>query len=63
MRPMAIPLVVIVLASSLALAQDHFKPYGASQSWTASTKALTVSAKSAKMAHTLHHRHRRRMGH
>ena len=48
-RPMAITLVVVVLASSFALAQEHGKPDGTnqdhSQTWTASTKALTVSGK------------------
>jgi hypothetical protein len=48
-RPMAIPLAVIVLTSSLALAQDHGTPDGTNQephqTWTASTKALTVSGK------------------
>jgi len=48
-RLMAISLGVVVLASSLALAQEPAKPGGAQQehpqSWTASTKALSVSGK------------------
>ncbi len=48
-RPMAIPLAVVVLTSSFALAQEHSKPDGTNQdhrqTWAASTKALTVSGK------------------
>jgi hypothetical protein len=48
-RPMAIPLAVVVLTSSLALAQERSKPNGTNQdhgqTWAASTKALTVSGK------------------
>ena len=47
-RPMAIPLAIVVLTSSFTLAQ-HGKPDSTnqirSQTWTASTKALTVSGK------------------
>jgi hypothetical protein len=48
-KRIAIPLVIVVLASSLALTQEHGKPDGSNQdhpqTWTASTKALTVSGK------------------
>jgi len=48
-RPMAIPLAIVVLTSSFALAQEHSKPDSTNQdhrqTWTASTKALTVSGK------------------
>ena len=49
MRLMAISLAAVVLTSSLALAQEHAKPGGTNQgrpqTWTASTKALSVSGK------------------
>ena len=48
-RPMAISVAIVVLTSCFVLAQEHDKPYSAdqvhSQTWTASTKALTVSGK------------------
>lgn len=48
-RPMAISLVVVVLTSSFVLAQEHAQSGGTSQShlqtWSASTKALSVSGK------------------
>jgi hypothetical protein len=44
-----IPLAVVVLTSGLAVAQEHSKAHGTnqdrSQTWGASTKALTVSGK------------------
>jgi hypothetical protein len=48
-RPMTITLAVVVLASTLALAQNHGTPNAANQDspgvWTASTKALTVAGR------------------
>jgi hypothetical protein len=41
----AIPLTLFVLASSLALAQEHGTKQDHTLTWTASTKALTVSGK------------------
>jgi hypothetical protein len=47
-RPMAIPLALVLLMASSALAQEQGKPdtnQAHRQTWAASTKALTVSGK------------------
>ena len=48
-RLMAVPLAVVLLMSSFALAQEHGKADGTNQdhrqTWAASSKALTVSGK------------------
>jgi len=48
-RPMVVPLAVVLLMSSFALAQEHGKADGTNQdrrqTWAASSKALTVSGK------------------